>query len=183
ANVTGNSNVLAAIRAHGITLLVYTSTPSVTHSGRTPVQGGNEADTPLGTTFKAPYPATKLIAENEVLAANGPELATVALRPRLAWGPDHTQLVSRRAERAKARRLRCVAGGHNLTDTTYVGNAARAHLPALDALAPGAACAGKAYFISNGEPRPVRRIVNDLLQAAGVPPVQGSLPYAIAYAA
>jgi len=56
-------------------------------------------------------------------------------------------------------------------------------MDAFNALAPGAACAGKAYFISNGEPRPVRQIVNDMLQAAGVPPVQGSVPYAVAYAA
>ena len=45
ANVTGTRNVLAAMRAHGIGRLVYTSTPSVTHSGRTPVEGGNERDT------------------------------------------------------------------------------------------------------------------------------------------
>src|SRR5690606_33052675 len=104
-------------------------------------------------------------------------------RPRLIWGPDDTQLLPRLVERAKAGRLRFVAGGHNLMDTTYVDNAARAHVLALNALAPGAACAGKAYFISNGEPRPVRRIVNDMLQAAGVAPVEASLPYGLAYAA
>src|SRR5690606_40319351 len=42
ANVTGTRNVLAAMRAHGIGRLVYTSTPSVTHSGRTPVEGGKD---------------------------------------------------------------------------------------------------------------------------------------------
>jgi nucleoside-diphosphate-sugar epimerase len=68
-------------------------------------------------------------------------------------------------------------------DTTYIDNAAQAHLQAFDSLAPGSACAGNAYFISNGEPREVRRIVNDLLAAAGVPPVHGNVPYAVAYAA
>jgi nucleoside-diphosphate-sugar epimerase len=68
-------------------------------------------------------------------------------------------------------------------DTTYIDNAAQAHLDAFAALRPGAACAGKAYFISNGEPRPVRQIVNDMLAAAGVPPVQASVPYPVAYAA
>lgn len=182
ANVTGTRHVLAAMRAHGIPTLVYTSTPSVTHSGRTPVEGGDES-TPCGTRFKAPYPATKLIAEQEVLAANGPVLATVALRPRLIWGPGDTQLLPRLAERAKAGRLRFVGGGHNRMDTTYIGNAADAHIAAFKALRPGAACAGKAYFISNGEPREVRRIVNDMLQAAGIAPVQGSVPYGVAYAA
>lgn len=183
ANVTGTRNVLAAMRAHGIGRLVYTSTPSVTHSGRTPVEGGNETNTPYGRGFKAPYPATKLIAEKEVLAANDAALATVALRPRLIWGPGDTQLLPRLAERARAGRLRFIGGGHNRMDTTYIDNAAQAHLDAFAALRPDAACAGKAYFISNGEPREVRRIVNDLLAAAGVPPVQAGLSYGVAYAA
>ncbi|MEO7251083.1 MAG: NAD-dependent epimerase/dehydratase family protein, partial [Arenimonas sp.] len=59
ANVRGTDNVLAACRAHGIPRLVYTSTPSVTHSARMPVQGGNEVDTPYGQHFKAPYPAAR----------------------------------------------------------------------------------------------------------------------------
>ncbi|WP_295359620.1 2-alkyl-3-oxoalkanoate reductase [Arenimonas sp.] len=183
ANVTGTRNVLAAMRAHGIGRLVYTSTPSVTHSGRTPVEGGNEANTPYGHGFKAPYPTTKRVAELEVLAANDASLSTVALRPRLIWGPGDTQLLPRLAERAKAGRLRYVGGGHNRMDTTYIDNAAQGHLDAFKALAPGAACAGKAYFISNGEPREVRRIVNDMLVAAGVPPVDKSIPYGVAYAA
>jgi len=183
ANVVGTRSVLAAMRAHGIGRLVYTSTPSVTHSGRTPVEGGTEANTPYGDHFKAPYPATKLVAEKEVLAANSAALATVALRPRLIWGPGDTQLLPRLVERANAGRLRFIAGGHNRMDTTYIDNAAQAHLDAFAALQPGAACAGKAYFISNGEPRPVRQIVNDMLAAAGVPPVQASVPYPLAYAA
>jgi nucleoside-diphosphate-sugar epimerase len=183
ANVTGTRNVLAAMRAHGIGKLVYTSTPSVTHSGRTPVEGGNETDTPYGRGFKAPYPATKLIAEEEVLAANDATLATVALRPRLIWGPGDTRLLPRLVDRARAGRLRFIGGGHNRMDTTYIDNAAQAHVDAFKVLAPGAANAGKAYFISNGEPRPVRQIVNDMLAAAGVAPVTGSVPYPVAYAA
>lgn len=183
ANVRGTENVIAACRAQGVTRLVYTSTPSVTHSGRTPVQGGNEIDTPYGKNFKAPYPATKLIAEKHVLAANSAALATVALRPRLIWGPGDTQLLPRLVERARAGRLRFIDGGHNRMDTTYIDNAAQAHLAALDHLRPGAACAGKPYFISNGEPLAVREIVNGLLRAAGAPLVDKSIPYPLAYGA
>jgi nucleoside-diphosphate-sugar epimerase len=183
ANVRGTEHVLAACRAQGIGKLVYTSTPSVTHSGRTPVQGGNERNTPYGSNFKAPYPATKVIAEKAVLGANGDLLATVALRPRLIWGPGDTQLLPRLVERARAGRLRFIDGGHNRMDTTYIDNAAQAHLAALDHLHAGAACAGQAYFISNGDPRPVREIVNALLQAAGAPAVDKTIPYALAYGA
>jgi nucleoside-diphosphate-sugar epimerase len=183
ANVRGTENVLTACRAHGIDRLVYTSTPSVTHSGRTPVEGGNEIDTPYGSHFKAPYPATKTIAEKAVLAANGARLATVALRPRLIWGPGDNQLLPRLVDRAKAGRLRFIAGGHNRMDTTYIDNVVLAHLNAFDHLAPGAACAGKAYFISNGEPMAAREIVNALLKATGTAAVDASIPYPVAYAA
>ena len=105
-----------------------------------------------------PYATTKTIAEKAVLAANAPDLAVVALRPRLIWGPGDQQLLPRLVSRAKAGRLRFVGGGHNIIDTTYIDNAAQAHFDAFANLAPGAACAGKAYFISNGEPKPVREI-------------------------
>ncbi len=131
----------------------------------------------MAKNFKAPYPATKLIAEKHVLAANSAALATVALRPRLIWGPGDTQLLPRLVERARAGRLRFIDGGHNRMDTTYIDNAAQAHLAALDHLRPGAACAGKPYFISNGEPLAVREIVNGLLRAAGAPLVDKSIPY------
>jgi len=183
ANVTGTDNVIAACRAHGIQRLVYTSTPSVTHSGRTPVEGGNETNTPYGEHFKAWYPASKKLAEQRLLAANDAGLATVALRPRLIWGPGDTQLLPRLVDRAVAGRLRFVGDGDNRMDTTFVGNAVDAHLRALAALQPGAACAGRAYFISNGEPLSAREIVNDLLRAADAPEVDATIPFAVAYAA
>ena len=182
ANVVGTRHVLEACHAHDIGRLVYTSTPSVTHRATHPVAGGTAADVPYGDDLKAPYAATKLEAEKLVLAANTADLATIALRPRLIWGPGDAQLLPRIAERARAGRLRLVGGGHNLVDTTYIDNAARAHFDALEHLAPGAACAGRAYFISNGEPRPMREIVNGLLAAVGAPPVTQSLPFPVAYA-
>ena len=50
------------------------------------------------------------------------------------------------------------------------------------ALEPGAPCAGRAYFISNGEPLSAREIVNDLLRAADAPEVDKSIPFPAAYA-
>jgi 2-alkyl-3-oxoalkanoate reductase len=182
ANVLGTQHVIDACRAHHIRKIVYTSTPSVTHAGRKPVEGGNEVDTPYGIEFKAAYPTTKTIAEKQMLAQNGHELATVALRPRLIWGPNDTQLLPRLVERAKAGRLKFIAGGNNKMDTTYVDNVVQAHLNAFDALSPGAACAGRAYFISNGEPKTVRETVNALLHAANMAPVSASIPYGVAYA-
>ncbi|GAB3387158.1 2-alkyl-3-oxoalkanoate reductase [Lysobacter fragariae] len=183
ANVAGTQNVIDACRAHGVSRLVYTSTPSVTHRATHPVEGGTADTVPYGEHLKAPYAATKLIAEKLVLAANDTALATVALRPRLIWGVGDNQLLPRLVERAKAGRLRFVGDGHNRIDTTYVENAAQAHFDAFERLASGAACAGRAYFISNGEPKTVREIVNGLLQAAGAPTVDKTIPFGVAYAA
>lgn len=183
ANVVGTRNVIDACTTHGIARLVYTSTPSVTHRKTHPVEGGTADTVPYGEHLKAPYAATKLIAEKLVLAANGNALATVALRPRLIWGVGDNQLLPRLVERAKAGRLRFVGDGGNRIDTTYIDNAAQAHFDAFEHLAPGAACAGRAYFISNAEPRTVREIVNGLLQAAGAPIVEKTIPIGVAYAA
>lgn len=182
ANVVGTDNVIAACRAHGVGRLVHTSTPSVTHRATHPVAGGTAEDVPYGEHLKAPYAATKLQAEQAVLAANDAALATVALRPRLIWGPGDRLLLPRIAERARAGRLRLVGDGDNLVDTTYIDNAAQAHFDAFEHLGPGAACAGRAYFISNGEPMPMRAILNALLAAVGAPPVEKSLPFPAAYA-
>ncbi|MEO8743602.1 MAG: 2-alkyl-3-oxoalkanoate reductase, partial [Lysobacteraceae bacterium] len=182
ANVVGTDNVIKACRAHGIGQLVYTSTPSVTHRANHPVAGGNEINTPYGEHFKAAYPITKTIAEKAVLAANDATLATVALRPRLIWGPGDNQLLPRLVERARAGRLRLVGDGNNLIDSTFIDNAAQAHVDAFDHLAVGAACAGKPYFISNGEPRSARDTVNALLGAVGAPQVTGTITFGVAYA-
>ncbi len=182
ANVMGTGNVLAGCREHGVPRLVYTSTPSVTHRATHPVEGGAADNVPYGEDLKAPYASTKLIAEKIVLAANDETLSTVALRPRLIWGPGDNQLLPRLVERAKAGRLRFVGDGNNLIDTTYIDNAAQAHFDAFERLSPDAPCAGRAYFISNGEPKSVREVVNALLGAAGAPQVDKTLPFRAAYA-
>ncbi len=109
-------------------------------------------------------------AKMTVLATNGPDLATVALRPHLIWGPGDTNLVPQLLARARAGELRFVGDGSNLVDTIYIDNAADAHLLAADRLEPGAACAGKAHFVSNGDPWPLKKNVNGILEAGGLPP-------------
>lgn len=181
ANVIGTRNVLEACRRHGIAKLVYTSTPSVTHRATHPVEGGTADNVPYGENFQAHYATTKAIAEKAVLVANDSSLATIALRPRLIWGPGDQQILPKLVERAKQGRLRIVGDGCNLVDTTYIDNAAQAHFDAFEHLAVGAACAGRAYFISNGEPKPMGELLNALLDAAGAPRVEKHVSFKAAY--
>lgn len=181
SNVEGTRRVLSACRTLGISRLVHTSTPSVVHAGGD-IAGGDES-LPYATHFRSNYPRTKATAERLVLAAADDGLATVALRPHLVWGPGDTQLVPRILDRARRGRLRFVGSGDAMIDTTYVDDAAAAHLCAADRLAPGSACSGRAYFISSGDPRPVREVVNSILAAAGLPPETRTVPLPVAEAA
>ena len=179
ANVVGTRNVIEACRAHGIRRLVHTSTPSVIHAGGD-VEGVDES-APLATHFESAYPATKAQAESLVLAANGKTLATIALRPHLIWGPNDPQLTARILARGRAGRLRLVGGGVKKIDSVYIDNAASAHLLALDRLAPGAPCAGRAYFISNDQPIRQSDLVNGILEAGGMRPCEKSISPGAAY--
>jgi nucleoside-diphosphate-sugar epimerase len=116
-----------------------------------------------------------------VLAANGREgLHTCALRPHLIWGPRDTQLVPRLIDRARRGRLRRVGDGANLVDTVYVENAATAHLLAADALKPGSPAAGRAYFVTQGEPVNCWQWIDEILAQAGLPAVKKRISYAAA---
>lgn len=178
-NVLGTQALLAGCRMHGVERLVYTSTPSVVYNGRD--LAGADESLPLTTSCPSPYPLTKALAEREVLAANGPALATIALRPHLIWGVGDPHLVPRVLDRARAGRLRIVGDGRNRVDMVHVENAVDAHLLAEQALvrlestgnaATGSRRAdGRAFFITNGEPVVLWDWINDLLRALGEPPV------------
>ena len=179
-NVLGTQNVIDACKRRGVPKLVFTSSPSVTFTGQD--QEGIDESTPYPNKFNAHYPRTKAAAERLVLQANSPALSTVALRPHLLWGPGDTQLIPRIIERARAGRMRLIGSGKNQIDATYIDNAAHAHVLALQRLAHDSPCAGRPYFITNGEPMPFADVVNGILAAAGLDPVSKSISPRIAYA-
>ena len=184
ANVQGTLNVLAACRAHGIRKLVHTSSPSVVYGGH-PIEGGDES-LPYPARFEAHYPRTKARAERLVLAANGPALATVALRPHLIWGPGDPHLIPRLLSKARAGQLRLIArpgGAPALVDCIHVRNAARAHWLALERLEPGSPIAGRTYFLSQGRPVPVNELIARILEAGGAPVPARRISPSVAYAA
>ncbi len=180
ANVQGTINVIDACRQQGIKRLVYTSSPSVVFDG-SDMEGVDES-VPYPEHFEAFYPQTKAEAEQLVLQANDQSLATVALRPHLIWGPEDNHLVPRILERGAQGALRKLGSRECLADTIYIDNAALAHLQAADHLEIASVVAGKAYFLSQGEPLPIWDVVNRILAAGGLPPVTRTISPALAYA-
>ena len=175
-NVTGTLNVIAACRRNKVPRLIHTSTPSVIFDGRD-LEGVDES-VPYPPRYTAHYPMTKAAAEKAVVRAGREDLATIVLRPHEIWGPEDPHFVPRIL--ARAGRLRRIGNGRNRVDTTYIDNAAEAHLLAADALQADPALTGRVYFISQGEPVPAWDMIDAILNAAGLPPVKGQVSYGLA---
>ncbi len=178
ANVDGTRAVVQACRAAGVPRLVFVSTPSVAHAGEPLVGAGAGAADPAAA--RSNYSRSKAMAEQLALAADGPDLAVLAVRPHLIWGPGDNQLVGPIVERGRAGRLPLVGGGTVLIDTTYVDNAVDALVAAIDRCGP---VHGEALVVSNGEPRPVAEILGQVCAAAGVPGPMMRVPLPLAVAA
>jgi nucleoside-diphosphate-sugar epimerase len=181
-NVQGTCNVVQACRQASVGRLVFTSSPSVTFSGRDQ-RGVAEWDGPVVKRWLAYYPFTKALAEHAVLDADDARLLTCALRPHLIWGPRDQHLIPRLLDRARKGQLRQVGDGQNLIDAVYVENAAAAHLLAADALRPGSPVCGNAYSITNGEPVNCWQWINEILELVGIAPVRRRISLPAAYAA
>ena len=180
-NVTGTESVIAGCLAHGVSRLVHTSSPSVVFDGRD--QKDVATDPGYPERYECHYPETKAQAERLVLAANGPRLASVALRPHLIYGPRDPHLLPRLLERARRRRLVIVGDGRNVVSLTYVDNAAAAHVQAALRLQPGAPFAGRAYFVNDPEPVRLWEWVSRLLERLGLPPIRRRVRLGFARAA
>jgi len=189
-NVLGTRALLAGCQRHGVRRFVYTSTPSVVYNGQD--LAGADESWPLTHICPSPYPLTKALAERAVLAGNSEGLRTVALRPHLIWGVGDPHLVPRILARARRGRLRVIGTGRNRVDMVHVENVVDAHLlaekaleadPARGGILGGAqAVAGRAFFITNGEPVVLWEWINELLRALGEPPVTRYMPLPVASA-
>ncbi len=177
-NVQGTRNVIEACRRCGVSKLVFTSSPSVVF-GDQELCGVDESQ-PYPRRFLADYPETKAVAERLVLEANRDDLLTVALRPHLVWGPGDPHLIPRVIERARRGQLMRVGDGTNLVDVTYIDNAAEGHLLAAQALSPNAPSAGRAYFITQGEPVCLWSWLGEILARVGAPPVRRAVSFGTA---
>jgi len=174
-NVDGTRTLLDAARAAGVSRTVFVSSPSVAHVGASLVGAGAGPAEPA--LARGPYARTKAAAEQLALAADQPGFRVMAVRPHVVWGPGDTQLVGRVVERARAGRLPILGSGAPLIDTIYVDNAVDALVAALGA--PEASF-GHAYVVTNGEPRPVRELIDAICAASGVPVPRRHVPARLA---
>jgi len=181
-NTLATKHVVEACKIHGVPILVHCSSPSVTFEGKH--QTGIDETVPYPSKWLCYYPQTKALAEKLVLEANSSgQFSTVALRPHLIWGEGDPHLIPRVIERCLAKRLLCIGSGKNLIDTVHVDNAASAHVLALHTLANEShKAAGKAYFVTDGEPIGCWDWISMLLKFAGLEVPSRHISLSFAYA-
>jgi len=175
ATVTGTENALAAARGAGVPRLVHISTEAVLADGK-PIIRADETR-PRTTRPAGPYPLTKGLAEERVVAANSSGLATVVVRPRFIWGAGDTSLVPKIVEAVKRGRFGWVDGGHYLTSTCHIDNVVEGILLAAERGQPG-----EIYFLTDGEPVEFRSFMTELLGAYGADPGDRNVPLWLARA-
>ena len=174
-NVGGTERALDAARQAGVKTFVHVSTESVLIGGP-PIVRADES-WPLPRHPIGVNAATKGEAEQRVLAANSPTLATVIVRPRLIWGAGDTSVLPVIIDAVKKGVFKWIAGGHHLTSTCHVDNVVHGMLLAAEK-SPG----GQIYFLTDGEPIEVRRFLTQVLEKSGVTPGPGSMPRWVARA-
>ncbi|KAK4537131.1 hypothetical protein CDCA_CDCA11G3156 [Cyanidium caldarium] len=195
-NVRGTQNILDACRAHRVSYLVYTSSASVVFGGRDLVDVDEQSVTYPRRDVDF-YTRTKRVAEQLVLEAATMErhraadrtaapLWAVALRPSGIFGEGDPLFVPTLVDKARRGRMKFVIGsGRNLMDWTYVGNVVQAHVLAADTMMRSTRGAqrlsGRAYFITNNEPRPFWGFMGDVLEGLGYPRPHIHLPFALVY--
>ena len=178
-NVEGTRLVLECAADAGVHAFVYVSSPSVAHVGEPLIAAAADTADPART--RGHYSRSKAMAERIALDPRV-SMPVVAVRPHLVWGPGDQQLVGRIIDRAASGRLFLIDGGRALIDTTYVDNAGEAIVRALDR-AQDPSVRGRAFVVSNGEPRPVRDVIEAIVDAAGVEVSVRSIPRGPAWVA
>jgi len=149
-NYDGTLHVLDAARKNGVRAVVFTSTMDVVMDGG-PLVDINE-DHPYPSRYLDAYSESKSLAEQAVLAANGPSLRTVALRACGLYGeadPYHMDSVLTAARDGKLTfRL---GSADTVFEHVYVGNVAYAHALAAFAMLEETppALLGNKYFVTD----------------------------------
>jgi len=158
--VHGTRAAVDAARYAGVPRFVHCGSEAALLAGE-PLVGIDET-APLRPDSEAAYCAVKAEAEKIVLDANGPDFATVSIRPRFVWGPESI-LTDGLVAAAKAGQFAWIDGGRHTTDVTFVSNAVEGLMLGWHRGRPG-----QAYFVTDQHRVILREFLETLFEIYGV---------------
>ncbi len=177
ANVTGTARVLEFARRAGARRLVHISSPGIYAAPRDRIgirEGDVDPRHPMNGYIRSKLEAEALLQR---AAAEGSAPDIVILRPRGIIGHGDPSLVPRILRVRERFGIPLMRGGRTLVDLTAVENVALA--VRLAAEAPDVH--GQAFNITNGDPRPFRAVLEQLLEGLRLEPRYRRVPTAVAY--
>lgn len=174
-NVEGTEKVMAAMEEAGVKRLVHVSSPSLYFDFRD--RWDVKESDPLASTMVNAYAQTKWEAEQRVQKAVAKGLEAIILRPRGLFGPGDSSLFPRLLRANQRFGVPLTTSEPVVSDLTYVENAARATVLALEA---SSQCVGRVYNITNGEPRELHALLAQLFQLIEQPFKSIRIPYSLA---
>lgn len=179
ANVDGTARVVEFVRRNAVRRLVHVSSPSVYAAPRDRI-GIREHEVDEGNRLNG-YIRSKIAAERLLTrAVEAGELGEVVIiRPRGLIGIGDPSLVPRLLDVHARVGVPVFDGGRNLIDVTAVENVATALRLALTR----GDSRGGVYNVSNGDPRPFRELLEQLLGLLGTEPRLRPMNRRVAWAA
>lgn len=174
-NVDGTRQLLDAARQAGVRRFIHIGTEAALFDGHDLIDVDESHPYPEQQRFL--YSETKAEAERVVLAANGPDLTTISLRPRLVWGPRDQTVLPAVLRMAEAGRFVWLDGGRARTSTTHVANLVHAVSLALER-----GQGGQAYFVADAGETTIRELLTRLAATRGVTLPSRSIPGKVARA-
>jgi nucleoside-diphosphate-sugar epimerase len=175
ANVAGTRQLIEVAQRAGVKRFVHVSTEAVLFAGQDLIDVDETHPYPERQRFL--YSETKAEAERLVLAANGPDFTTTAVRPRFVWGPRDQTVLPTILRMAQDGRFVWIDGGRSRTSTTHVANLVHGVKLAL-AHDKG----GQAYFVADDGERTIREFLSRLAATRGVTLPTRSIPGKVARA-
>lgn len=164
ANVIATERLLQAAVRHGVAHVVHLGSPSIYFRAQ------DQLDVP--EAFQPPsrwithYAESKWLSEGVVRhACTASGMTGVILRPRAVFGAGDAAIFPRIVQRAAKGTFPLVNGGRALIDLTAVENVVQAVWRALRSAPTNDV---SAFNISNGEPLPVKTILDRLFDASGL---------------
>ncbi len=151
-NVEGTRNVIAACQSNGVPRLLYTSSIDVVFDG-SPIANGDES-LPYPKRHLDYYGTTKMMAEQDVIAANGVSgVATCSLRAAGLYGEhDRHRFPNVIPRVVKSGQFSIIGDEKAIFNHVYIENMAHAFLLAAERLTLSSPLAGQCYFITDHAP-------------------------------
>jgi len=162
-NVVGTQNMVNCARAAGVKRFVHCSTEALLVGQSKKIVNADET-WPIPNNPKwCPYSRSKAEAEQFVIAANSPDMATVAIRPRYIWGRGDTVVLARIAKAVRDGAFAWFDNGKYDTSTCHVRNVCEGAI-----LAATKGRGGEVYFLTDGAPHELREWFTVQLATCGI---------------